>query len=155
MKYNELTIASHKNKTRVGRGISAGKGKTAGRGTKGQKSRAGSGKKEGFEGGQTPLVMRLPRLRGFTSHRAKTEVVYTHQLNDFKGVVTNESLHTSGLIDSAFSKVKVVTKGELTSSVTVSLQAASATAKDAIQKAGGSFTKVNIPQRAAKTKKAE
>lgn len=153
MKYNELNITSHKNKTRVGRGISAGKGKTAGRGTKGQKARAGSGKKEGFEGGQTPLVMRLPRLRGFTSHRAKTEVIYTHQLADIKGVVTNESLHAAGLIDSAFSKVKVVTKGELTAAVKVTLQAASATARAAIQKAGGSFTKINIPQRVAKAKK--
>lgn len=147
MKFNELTISSNKNKTRVGRGISAGKGKTAGRGTKGQKSRAGSGKKEGFEGGQTPLVMRLPRLRGFTSHRPKTEVVYTSQLAEIKGPVTNESLYSAGLIESAYSKVKLVVKGELTGKVDVSLQGASASALTAIQKAGGSFTKITRPQR--------
>ena len=155
MKFNELNVVSNKNKTRVGRGISAGKGKTAGRGTKGQKARAGSGKKEGFEGGQTPLVMRLPRLRGFTSHRAKTETVYTSQLNGLKGAVTNETLFAAGITKSAFSNVKVVLNGDVTAAVKVSLQGASASAKDAIQKAGGQFTKVELPKRTAKQKESK
>src|SRR5580704_15038360 len=80
MKYNQLTISSKKHGKRLGRGIAAGGGKTAGRGTKGQKSRTGSKKKPGFEGGQNPLMQRLPKLHGFNSHRIKSEVVYTGQL---------------------------------------------------------------------------
>jgi len=70
MKYNELNISKDKNARRVGRGISAGRGKTAGRGTKGQKARAGSRRKPGFEGGQNPLMNRIPKLRGFKQFRA-------------------------------------------------------------------------------------
>ena len=146
MKFNQLTVSSNVSKTRVGRGISAGRGKTAGRGTKGQKSRAGSGKKEGFEGGQTPIMMRAPKLRGFRSLTPKAEVVYTGQLSAFKGDVDNLTLADAGIVKSAFSRVKVVTKGELNSAVKVSLQGASATAIEAIQKAGGSFTKVQRPK---------
>ncbi len=152
MKFNELNLSSNTSRTRVGRGISAGKGKTAGRGTKGQKARAGSGKKEGFEGGQTPIIMRLPKLRGFRSHRPKAEVVYTGQLNQFKGDVNNHKLFEAGLVSSAYSNVKVVARGELKSAVKVSLQGASASSVEAIQKAGGSFNKVTRPQRAAKAK---
>lgn len=146
MKFNELTVLKTKNSTRVGRGISAGKGKTAGRGTKGQKSRAGSGKKEGFEGGQTPVMMRAPKLRGFRSLRPATETVYTGQLSSFKGDVDNLTLAEAGILKSAFSNAKVVVKGELTSAVKVSLQGASEKAKEAIVKAGGSFTKTARPQ---------
>ena len=153
MKFNELTISSHNGKRCVGRGISAGRGKTAGRGTKGQKSRTGSGKKQGFEGGQTPLVMRIPRLRGFRSHRPKTEVIYTSQLNGFKGTVDNKALFEAGLVSTAYGNVKVVTNGETTSAVKVTLQGATESAAAAIQKAGGSFTKVARPQRTAVTKK--
>jgi len=149
MKFNELTVAKTKNSTRVGRGISAGKGKTAGRGTKGQKARAGSGKKEGFAGGQTPIMKRTPKLRGFRAIRPKSEVVYTSQLNDFKGAVTNQTLADAGILKTAFSNAKVVVKGELTANVSLSLQGASSKALEAIQKAGGSFTKTKRPQRAA------
>lgn len=147
MKFNELNVSSHKSRTRVGRGISAGKGKTAGRGTKGQKSRTGHGKKEGFEGGQTPVVMRLPKLRGFRSLTPKAETVYTGQLSDVKGDVTNQSLFDAGLISTPFGRVKVVLRGEVKKAVSVSLQGASATAIEAIQKAGGSFKKIDRPQR--------
>ena len=146
MKFNELTVIKTKNSTRVGRGISAGKGKTAGRGTKGQKARSGSGKKEGFEGGQTPIMMRAPKLRGFRSLRPNTETVYTGQLSAFKGSVDNLVLAEAGILKSAFSNAKVVVKGELTAGVNVSLQGASEKAKEAIQKAGGSFTKVERPK---------
>jgi large subunit ribosomal protein L15 len=148
MKFNELTVAKSKNSTRVGRGIAAGKGKTAGRGTKGQKARAGSGKKEGFEGGQTPIMKRTPKNRGFRSIRPKAEVVYTSELSAFKGAVNNATLAEAGILKSAFSNAKVVVKGELTSNVSVTLQGASANAIAAIQKAGGSFTKTTRPQQA-------
>jgi large subunit ribosomal protein L15 len=154
MKFNELNVISTRKSTRVGRGISAGKGKTAGRGTKGQKARAGSGKKEGFEGGQTPLMMRLPKLRGFKSHRPKAEVVYTSQLASVKGDITNSSLHEAGLVSSAYSNVKLIVKGDVSTAHKVSLQGASEKAVAMVQKAGGSFVKVNKPQRTS-TKKSD
>ena len=83
MKYNELVLNQQKKPTRVGRGISAGRGKTAGRGTKGQGSRK-SPVRDGFEGGQMPLYMRLPKLRGFKSHRDSHRNVYTGQLDNIK-----------------------------------------------------------------------
>lgn len=150
MKFNELTVTSNISRRRVGRGIAAGRGKTAGRGTKGQKARTGHGKKEGFEGGQTPIMKRTPKLRGFRSIRPKTENVYTSQLSQIKGDVTNEKLYEAGLVESAHSTVKVVAKGELTTKVTVSLQGASAGAIEQIQKAGGSFTRVERPKQTPK-----
>ena len=142
MKYHELTAAKNKSPKRVGRGISAGQGKTAGRGTKDQSSRTGGKRRPGFEGGQTPLMMRLPKMRGFTSHRPKTENVYTGQLEAFKGSVDNFSLFNAGLVSSPYVIVKVITKGELTSKVDVHVQGASEGAKTAIQKAGGTFNQV-------------
>lgn len=149
MKFNELSITKTKNSTRVGRGISAGKGKTAGRGTKGQKARSGSGKKEGFEGGQTPLMQRVPKSRGFRSIRPKAEVIYTADLNAFKGEVTNATLADAGLLKSAYSNAKLIHKGELTSNVSLTLQGASEKAKEALQKAGGSFKRSKRPSRVA------
>lgn len=142
MKYNELKVAKSKAPKRVGRGISAGQGKTAGRGTKGQNSRTGSSRRPGFEGGQNPLTQRLPKLRGFTSHRVPAEVVYTGQLEELKAKeVTNAVLAEAGLVSNAFTTVKVVVKGELKAAKTVKLQSASNTAVEAIEKAGGSFEK--------------
>jgi large subunit ribosomal protein L15 len=151
MKFNDLIVVKTKNTTRVGRGISAGKGKTAGRGTKGQSSRAGSGKKEGFAGGQTPIMMRAPKLRGFRAIRPKAEVVYTGQLNAFKGEVTNAVLADAGVIKSAFTNAKLIQKGEVTVAVKLSLQGASQNAKDAVVKAGGTFTKVARPKQVTTT----
>lgn len=140
MKYNELTAKATKAKRRVGRGIAAGKGKTAGRGTKGQGSRTGSNARPGFEGGQNPLMQRLPKLRGFKSHRAKLENVFTEQLEQFAGkVVDNQVLADAGLVSSAYTSVKLLKRGELTNKVTVKLQATSATALEALEAVGGSF----------------
>jgi large subunit ribosomal protein L15 len=150
MKYNELQIDSHRRASRVGRGISAGQGKTAGRGTKGQKSRTGKTRRPGFEGGQNPLMQRLPKLRGFRSYKTKMELVYTGDLNDLKGTVTNESVAAAGLVSSPYVRVKLVQRGELSAKVTVSLQAASQGAVEAIQKAGGSFSVVAQQGRQAK-----
>lgn len=150
MKYNELQISSKRQKARVGRGIAAGQGKTAGRGTKGQRSRTGKGRRPGFEGGQTPLMQRLPKLPGFRSIRPKAENIYTGQLDAIGGTIDNHSLFNAGLISSPYTKVKLVVKGEVTKKVTVKLQAASETAIAKVQKAGGSFDAV--PQ-VARTKK--
>jgi large subunit ribosomal protein L15 len=152
MKFNDLQVTSNKRTHRVGRGISAGQGKTAGRGTKGQKSRTGSSRKPGFAGGQIQLTMSLPKLRGFKAVKAKPEIVYTSDLNDFKGAVDNETLFAGGVIKSAHGRAKVIVRGELTAKVDVRLQGATANAIEMIQKAGGSFTATDRIAREAKPK---
>jgi large subunit ribosomal protein L15 len=113
MKINELQTKKNKTAKRVGRGIAAGQGKTAGRGTKGQMSRTGSSKKPGFEGGQNPLMQRLPKLPGFRSFKTKAEVVYTGQLDVFSGQDANaQAFADAGLISNPFVKVKVIARGE-------------------------------------------
>lgn len=142
MKYHELNASKAKSAKRVGRGIAAGQGKTAGRGTKGQKSRTGSSKRPGFAGGANPLMQQLPKLPGFRSHRPKAETVYTGQLEQFGGKTVDASvLAEAGLISNAYVTVKLISKGDLTKKVTVKLPAASASAVEAVQKAGGSFEK--------------
>lgn len=156
MKYHELQVAKHKSPKRVGRGIAAGQGKTAGRGTKGQKARAGSSRKPGFEGGSNPLMQRMPKLHGFRSYKIPAEVVYTSQLEALQAkTVDNVSLAEAGLISSAHVSVKILVKGELTKVVAVKLQAASAQAIEAIQKAGGSFEQTARVARPTSTKKSE
>jgi len=140
-------------KTRVGRGISAGKGKTAGRGTKGQKARTGKKLRPGFEGGQNPLMMRIPKLKGFKSKRAKAQVVYTENLSLVSGKkIDNFAMAEAGLIATPFHAVKIITRGELSKAFDVSTQNASKSAIEAIEKAGGSFNSVDVPQRAASKK---
>ncbi len=140
MKYNELTISKNKKTNRVGRGIAAGQGKTAGRGTKGQGSRTGSSKKPGFAGGSNPLMQKLPKLPGFRSHKPVVETVYTGQLELFANkTVDSVLLAKAGLISNPFVYVKVIVKGELTKKVTVKLPKISASAKAAIEAAGGTF----------------
>ena len=142
MKYNELTLQKHKSGKRVGRGIAAGQGKTAGRGTKGQGARTGSSAKPGFEGGQNPLMQRLPKLPGFKSHRTKMTNVYTNDLEAFGGkTVDTTVLAEAGLISNPYLSVKLLHRGELTKKVTVNLPAASKQAIEALQAAGGSFEK--------------
>lgn len=150
MKYNDLVVEKNTRPTRKGRGIAAGQGKTAGRGTKGQKARAGHNKMpRGFMGGQRAMMQAVPKLKGFKSHHPKAEVVYTDRLNDVKGKVDNFALAEAGLITSPFVKVKVITRGELTSKVELETQFASKSAVEAIKKAGGSFKKVAILKRPA------
>ncbi len=156
MKFNELSVSKNKGGKRVGRGIAAGQGKTAGRGTKGQLARTGSHKKPGFEGGQTPLMQRLPKLSGFRSLKARAEVVYTGQLEAFSGkTVDSALLAEAGLISNPFVRVKVITKGELTKKVVVKADAISASALEAVQKAGGSFEKTERLARPTSVKKTE
>lgn len=139
MKAHELNVSSNRAHKRVGRGISAGGGKTAGRGTKGYGSRAGSKRKPGFEGGQNQLMTRIPKLRGFRSFKIATETVYTGQLDNFKGTVDNFSLFEAGLVTSPYSCVKLIVRGDVTKKVTVKLQGASKPAIEAVKKVGGTF----------------
>ncbi len=151
MKYNELNVKKDKKSKRVGRGISAGQGKTAGRGTKGQRARAGSGRKPGFEGGQNPLISRIPKLRGFKQFREQPVTVTTAKLNDFKGVVDNFTLYEARVLSRPDQQARVVVRGELKSKVQVKLQGASQGAIEAITKAGGSFEKTQRPKSTKKT----
>lgn len=144
MKYNELNLKKQTAATRAGRGISAGKGKTAGRGTKGQGSRKSGGVRPGFEGGQMPLYMRIPKLRGFKSKRPKAEVVYTGQLEAVKGAsVDNQALFDAGLVSSPHTAVKLVLNGDVKTKKEVKLQGASSKAVEALENAGGSFKGVS------------
>lgn len=141
MKYNELQLSRNKDNKRSGRGISAGRGKTAGRGTKGQGARKSGRVRPGFEGGQMPLSMRIPKARGFKSIRTKAEVVYTGHLNDIKKATIDTSvLFEAGLISSLHVSTKLLLKGELTTKKDIKLQAFSAAAAEAVKKAGGSAT---------------
>jgi large subunit ribosomal protein L15 len=156
MKYNELVLSRNRSKRRVGRGISAGQGKTAGRGTKGQGARKSGGVRPGFEGGQMPLYMRVPKLRGFKSKRTPAEVVYTGQLESLKKpAIDNTVLTEAGLVSSPYVNVKLITKGELKSKKAVQLQAASASAIEAVEKAGGSFSATPRLARASNKKTTE
>lgn len=142
MKYHQLTTESKARARRVGRGIAAGRGKTAGRGTKGQRSRTGSSAKPGFAGGQTPLMQKLPKLPGFRSHRVAAETVYTGQLETLKSTAIDATtLAEAGLISNPYVSVKLLVKGDLKKKVTVKLPAASQSAIEAVQQAGGSFEK--------------
>jgi len=146
MKYNELQVTPNKNKKRVGRGISAGGGKTAGRGTKGQNSRTGKKNHATFEGGQNSLIKAIPKKRGFTSKRVPAQVVYSDHLSTFKGkTVTNMTLFEAGLIGTPFYKVKIIARGEMTEKITLKTQSASKSVIETIKKAGGSFEKVDTP----------
>ena len=148
MKYNDLSVNKNTRPSRKGRGISAGQGKTAGRGTKGQKARTGHSKMPaGFMGGQRAIMQAVPKLKGFKSIHAKAEVVYTDRLNSLKGSVDNFALYDAGLISTPYAKVKIITRGEITAKIDLSTQFASKTAVEAIKKAGGSFKKVAIPTR--------
>jgi large subunit ribosomal protein L15 len=162
MKYNDLNVSANRKGNRVGRGISAGQGKTAGRGTKGQGSRTGSKAKPGFAGGQNPLMQALPKLRGFKSHKVPSENVYTGNLEQFSGkVVDTTLLAEAGLISNPYVSVKLLAgRGDLTKKVSVKLQKASTTAVDVVEQAGGSFEKtvrtgrpVTSAKKKAKTEK--
>lgn len=128
---------SKKKKIRVGRGEGGRRGKTAGRGTKGLKAR--SKLRPGFEGGQTPLAMRLPKLKGFTNpNKESFAIVNLDSFEDFEAgsEVTPERLRELGLIRHR-GRVKVLAEGELDKALTVKAHAFSASAKEKIEAAGG------------------
>ena len=141
MKLHELqyTEGARKARKRVGRGTSSGNGKTAGRGQKGQGARSGGGKKPGFEGGQTPLFMRLPK-RGFTNFtRKEYAIVNLETLNKFEDgtVVDTALLKEVGLIKKELDGVKVLGNGELTKKLTVKANAFTKSAQEKIETIGG------------------
>ncbi len=142
MKLHDLRPAegSKKKRRRVGRGIAAGQGKTAGRGTKGQRARTGRGIKPYFEGGQLPLVRRLPHTRGFTNiFRIRYEAVNLDTLNAKfeKGAqVTPEEMVRRGMVAHP-RRVKILGRGELKKALTVKAHAFSSSAKEKIAAAGG------------------
>jgi large subunit ribosomal protein L15 len=132
---------SRKKKVRVGRGMGSKLGKTAGSGNKGQKSRRGYSRRRGFEGGQMPLHRRMPK-RGFHNPFGVTySVVNLADLNVFPAgeTVTPELLRAHGFVRQARGLVKVLGDGELTTKIAVHAHAFSASAKEKITKAGGSF----------------
>jgi large subunit ribosomal protein L15 len=154
-KYNELQVSANKGRKRVGRGISAGGGKTAGRGTKGQNSRTGKKLRAMFQGGQNGIVSAVPKGRGFKSLRTPAQVVYLDRLNELKGAVDNFALFEAGLVSTPFHTVKVILRGELTAKITLKTQGASKSVIEAITKAGGSFEKTPTPlQKSAKEAEA-
>lgn len=131
---------SRKNRRRVGRGSSAGQGKTAGRGTKGQLARSGPGLPGWFEGGQMPIHMRLPKLRGFKNKRRVPYVAFNvSQLESYSvdGKVTPATLEAKGLVNPG-ARLKVLGDGEAKGRFEVHAHAASATARAKIEAAGGS-----------------
>jgi large subunit ribosomal protein L15 len=155
MKYNELTVTANKDRKRKGRGISAGQGKTAGRGTKGQGARTGKKLRAMFQGGSRALVQAVPKARGFKSLKTPAQVVYLDHLNAFAGkTVDNFTLFEGGYIATPFHTVKVILRGEITEKVTLKVQAASKSVQAAITKAGGSFEKIDTPLKKS-TKEAE
>lgn len=136
MKYNE---GARKQTKRLGRGLGSGQGKTAGKGHKGQNSRSGGGVAIGFEGGQTPFYKRMPK-RGFTNFtRKEYAIVNLAALEKFDNdaVVTPELLKEVGVVKKEFDGVKVLGNGTLTKKLTVKCNKISASAKAAVEKAGG------------------
>jgi large subunit ribosomal protein L15 len=130
---------------RVGRGNASGTGTYAGRGLKGQKSRTGRKPGVGFEGGQTRLIKRLPRRRGFTNiFRIEYSAVNLKDLERFEPgtEVTPELLKQSRVVSSLRQPIKVLANGELTKALTVRVHKFSATAKEKIEKAGGSAQEI-------------
>ena len=132
---------SRKARKRLGRGPASGTGKTAGRGLNGQKSRASGGKGMGFEGGQTPLARRLPKLPGFRNiNRVEYLPVNVSRIEKYfeaGDVVDGESLVAKGIIKKSTDLVKVLGDGEITKAVTVKVDKVSASAKAKIEAAGG------------------
>lgn len=151
MKLNQIrdNQGANKSKTRVGRGIGSGKGKTSGRGVKGQKARKSGNVRAGFEGGQNPLYRRLP-MRGFnntnfTTTYAEVNVSTLQKMIDDGRLtagqeVTVETIVASGLTKKAYDGLKVLGNGELSAKLTIVAAAASASAIEKVKKAGGSIS---------------
>ena len=147
MKLNELSPepGSRKNKKRVGRGNGSGHGTFSGRGCKGQKARAGYKMRPGFEGGQLPLIKRLPRKRGFTNiFRTGYSVVNMSKLNVFESgtEVTPEKLLSAGLVKSLRLPVKILAAGDISHPLVVKAHKFSTAAKAKIEAVGGSVEEV-------------
>ncbi len=143
MQLNDLFPApeSRKNRKRVGRGNGSGHGSTAGRGDKGQNSRSGGGKGPGFEGGQNPMHMRMPKLGGFKNrNRVEYAVVNVSRLEELYAAgetVDVDSLFAKGVIKAKTVPVKILGDGEITKKLTVKIDKVSGPARAKIEAAGG------------------
>lgn len=141
MKLHELqaTEGSRTKGWRVGRGPGSGNGKTSGKGQKGQTSRSGGGTRPGFEGGQTPLYMRLPKFGFNNINRKEYAIVNLDALNKFDNgtVVTPTLLIEAGVISKELNGVKILGRGKVEKTLTVKAHKFSSTAKAAIEKVGG------------------
>ncbi|HEV8054632.1 MAG: 50S ribosomal protein L15 [Chloroflexi bacterium] len=181
MKLHDLHPApgSKTARTRVGRGISAGKGKTAGRGTKGQKARAGGSIPPWFEGGQTPLHMRVPKLRGFKNRGdIEYQVVNAGRISDYAAAgafaeaeaatrqlggkaakapitINPEVLHGARLVRSLRTPVKVLGGGEVTRPLFIVADAFTKSAREKIEAAGGTAQLLEVPDRPMKALRGE
>jgi large subunit ribosomal protein L15 len=161
---NLKPASPRRSRKRIGRGLGSGKGRYSGRGIKGQKSRSGSHKmRPGFEGGQNPIYMRLGKLRGQYSkdampvgpHRTSTVPVNVSSLEErFEAgaEVTVEALIEKGLIRNAKTDVKLLGMGELKKKLSVTVHAASASAREKVEAAGGTITLLR-PERARRPKR--
>lgn len=141
MKLNDLkaTEGARSTKKRIGRGLGSGNGKTSGKGQKGQNSRSGGGVAIGFEGGQTPFFKRMPK-RGFTNFtRKEYAIVNVEDLNKFEDGVTVDfaAVKAAGLVKKELDGLKVLGNGKLEKKLTVKAAKFSASAKNAIEEAGG------------------
>ena len=159
MKLHDLrpSVGAKKAKTRKGRGIAAGKGKTAGRGTKGQHARSGGVKGPYFEGGQLPLVRRLPHIRGFKNiFREEFDVVNLDTLDagfDSNSAVTPDAMVERGMVAPRKStRVKVLGRGELTKPLHISAHAFSNSAREKIAAAGGRVEELKSETRPRKVR---
>ena len=155
MKLNELADnpGSTKKLMRVGRGVGSGKGKTGGRGVKGQKSRRGVSI-NGFEGGQMPLHMRMPK-RGFNALNSKKhqwinlttlQNAIDNKKIDAKNDITEDTLVEAGVLRRKKDGVRLLARGELKAKVNITVSGASASAIAAVEKAGGKVTLLNPPE---------
>jgi len=148
MKLNQLSPkkGSKKKRLHVGRGIGSGKGKTAGRGVKGQKARSGVSGVRGFEGGQTPLYRRLPKL-GFSNETFRVQLVeltlgrlqdaIDAKKLDAKKLIDEDALKAAGIISRKRDGVKLLGSGELKAKVELKITKATKSATEAVEKAGG------------------
>lgn len=138
---------STKNRKRLGRGPGSGHGKTAGRGHKGFKSRSGSGIKPGFEGGQMPLQRRLPK-RGFHNNFGKTYSLIS--LSQIEALAGSDEINAQVLVEAGKAKkgemIKILANGEITKAVTVKVDKVSKSAKEQIEKAGGTVILVEVTE---------
>jgi large subunit ribosomal protein L15 len=163
MKLNQISNnpGAHKHKHKVGRGSSSGLGKTSGRGVKGAKARTGT-KVYGFEGGQMPLHMRMPK-RGFNNifandfsevNLGRIQKAIDAKRLKIDGKITEEVLRKAGLAHKSRDGVRLLGKGELTAKIDIEVAGASAGAREAVEKAGGSVT-VTFQKTVYKNKKGE
>jgi large subunit ribosomal protein L15 len=135
---------SRKKNKRVGRGNASGHGTFSGKGCKGQNSRSGGGVRPGFEGGQTPLYRRLPKLKGFKNpFRTEYIPVNVKTLEAFSGeTITPEFLYEKGVLSQKGQKIKVLGNGDISVSLTVHAHAFSKVAQEKIEKASGTILKI-------------